>query len=272
VRAQDKVTIITGSTKGIGRGTAAEFAREGAKVVVSGRNEEEGLSLVKEIEADGGTATYVRADVSVEADCQALVEAAVDTYGRVDILVNNAAPLDVVGSGGEASILNITEENLDYIIKVALYGSIWCSKHAILKMRETGGGSIIMVSSTASVAGMPGVPAYTAAKGAINALTRQIAIEFAPDNIRCNCVLVGFVPVGALGGMIDASPKLGRLWREAVVFPRHGTPEDIARAAIYFGTEESGYTTGTILPVDGGITAQTVLPDMDQITTILQRG
>jgi NAD(P)-dependent dehydrogenase (short-subunit alcohol dehydrogenase family) len=135
-------------------------------------------------------------------------------------------------------------------------------------MRAAGGGSIVMVSSVAGLQGLSKAAGYTAVKGAIDALTRQIAVEFGSDDIRCNCVVIGFVPVGQLAGVVAAHPTLGKLWADATL-TRPSSVDDVANAMLYLASDDSGSTTGILLPVDGGILVQSPLPNSEQVIGVL---
>lgn len=265
MRLDGKVSIITGSTKGIGRRMAAMFADEGAGVVITGRTEEDGRSLAKEIAEAGGRATFVRADMADEQQVRGIIDHAVSEYGRLDVLVNNAAPIDfIVGAGGDGPVTELTTAALDQIMRVGIYGPVWACKYGIPEMIRTGGGSIINISSYSSNFGLPGVPAYSASKGALNALTRQIAADYGAKGIRSNAIIIGFIASGEMSQMLAAHPIVGKAYDEATL-TRSGNPDDIAHAAIYLASDDSAFITGAMLPADGGLATRSAAPDFSAL-------
>jgi NAD(P)-dependent dehydrogenase (short-subunit alcohol dehydrogenase family) len=261
-RLEGKVAIITGSTRGIGRATALRFAEEGAKVVVTGRTEDAGREVETEIRDAGGDATYVRTDLAKEADVVAAVRAAGDRYGRLTTLVNNAAPTELMGPGRlDRRVTELENDAWDSIMLVALKAVVWACKHAIPAIIDTGGGSIVNISSAASMLGTPGLDTYTAAKGALNTLTRSMAVEYAPDNIRSNCIVSGMVLSSEGAHKMMEDPVIGGATR-AMHLTRLGLPEDIANAALFLASDEAAFITGAIIPVDGGVTARMPVPDI----------
>jgi 3-oxoacyl-[acyl-carrier protein] reductase len=262
MRMNRKVAIVTGSTRGIGRACAIRFAEQGAKVVVTGRSEDEGRAVAAQVTNAGGEACFVRTDLSREDDVVAMVRAAVDRYGALTTLVNNAAPTELMGPGKlDRRVTDLTNEGWDSIMLVGLKSLVWCCKHAIPEIAAAGGGSILNISSAASILGTPGLDTYTAMKGAVNTLTRSMAVEYAPDNIRVNCVVSGMVLTsqGAFDLMDD--PAIGGATR-AMHLTRLGVPDDIAYAALYLCSDESAFVTGALVPVDGGVTCRMPVPDI----------
>ncbi len=261
-RLEGKVALVTGSTRGIGRATAARFAAEGASVIVTGRTEEAGCLVEKEIREAGGEATFVRTDLAQEEQVRAAVEAAVERYGKLHVLVNNAAPTDLMGPGRlDRSVVEITDDAWDAILRVALKAVVWACRHAIPRIAEAGGGAVVNISSAASVLGVAGLDAYTAAKGAMNALTRSMAVEFAPQNIRVNGIVSGMVLTSEGAHKMMADPVLGPATR-AIHLTRLGLPEDLAAAALFLASDEAAFITGANIPVDGGVTAKMNVPNI----------
>jgi NAD(P)-dependent dehydrogenase (short-subunit alcohol dehydrogenase family) len=259
---EGKVAIVTGSTRGIGRATATRFAREGARVVVCGRSEDAGREVEEEIRAAGGEATYVRTDLANEDDVVAMVRAAVDRFGGLTTLVNNAAPTELMGPGRlDRRVTELENDAWDAIMLVALKAVIWSCKHAIPAMAASGGGAIVNISSAASILGTPGLDTYTAAKGALNALTRSLAVEYAPDNIRANCIVSGMVLTSEGAWKMMEDPVIGGATK-AMHLTRLGMPDDIANAALFLASDESAFVTGAVIPVDGGVTARMPVPDI----------
>jgi meso-butanediol dehydrogenase / (S,S)-butanediol dehydrogenase / diacetyl reductase len=262
MRLRGKVALVTGGTAGIGAGIVEMFAREGASVAFTGRTKSTGTALEKTLRGRGATATYIQADSKSEADVAAAIAAAAEAYGPVTVLVNNAAATDVTISGVDNHVDEITSEDWDYTVHTALYGTLWACKHAIPQMRTAGGGSIVNISASSSVRSIRSRPAYQASKGAINALTRQMAVDYGAENIRSNAIIVGFINTG--GDMMRkllADEQYMQVIRGMIVLPELGEPADIAAAAVYLASDESKYVTGTQLTVDGGATShQPVLP------------
>jgi NAD(P)-dependent dehydrogenase (short-subunit alcohol dehydrogenase family) len=257
-----KVAIVTGSTRGIGRGTAIRFAQEGASVIVTGRTTDAGAAVEAEIRDAGGEATFVPTDLANEDDVIAMVRAAVDRYGSLTTLVNNAAPTELMGPGrSDRRVTELENDAWDSIMLVALKAVVWACKYAIPEMAKAGGGAIVNISSAASILGTPGLDTYTAAKGALNTLTRSIAVEYAPDNVRSNCIVAGMVLTSEGAFQMMEDPVIGGATR-AMHLTRLGLPEDIANAALYLASDEAAFVTGAILPVDGGVTARMPVPDL----------
>jgi NAD(P)-dependent dehydrogenase (short-subunit alcohol dehydrogenase family) len=254
VRLAGKVALVTGSTRGIGRATATRFAAEGAKVVVTGRTRDAGEAVEREIRDAGGDAVFVRTDLAREADIVAAVGVAVERYGGLSTLVNNAAPTELMGPGRlDRAVGELTDEAWDSIMLVGLKAVVWACRHAIPHLANAEGASIVNISSAASILGTPGLDTYTALKGALNTLTRSMAVEYAAAGIRSNAIVSGMVlsSPGAVTLMED--PAIGGATR-AMHLTRLGVPEDIANAALFLASDESKYVTGLELIVDGGIT------------------
>ncbi|MFC4102595.1 SDR family NAD(P)-dependent oxidoreductase [Paenibacillus xanthanilyticus] len=251
-RLKGKVIVITGGTKGIGKGIALLCAQEGATIVLGGRNEEDGARVVREIEASyHGEAVFVQGDISREAACKQLIEEAVHRYGRLDGLVNNA------GIFPRGSMTDTTEELFDSIFAVNIKGAFFCSKHAIQAMRQSGGGSIVHIGSTNGYKGPKDLAAYSSSKGAMLTLNRHIAAHYGEDRIRSNWITVGWV---ASDGEIElhqsngVSPaELRKRAASHIPSGRMQTPEDIGYGAVYLLSDESSQVTGTELHINGGI-------------------
>lgn len=263
MRLDGKVAIVTGSTKGIGAEIARRFAAEGARVLVSGRSAELGEQVVEKIQGEGGQAVFVRADLANEPEVVALVDAAVEAFGELHILVNNAAPVDAIIGGAEKPVVEQTAAEFDSIMRVALNGAIHACRAAIPRMAAAGGGSIVNISSLASLQGVLGVHAYTCAKGALNAVTRQMAVDYAPVGVRSNCIVVGLIATEPLMSIFATYPGIEEKVAEATL-TRIGQPEDVAEAATYLASDAAGYVTGVLLPVDGGLTCKGHLVGLPQ--------
>ena len=251
MRLQDKVAIITGAGGGMGRVASLTFAREGAKIVAAEFGEAAGNETVRVVREAGGEASFVRADVSSEADAKAMVDHAVKTYGRLDILYNNAG----VMPEADHSVVDTDVDTWDTVMAVNVRGVFLGCKYAIPRMVEAGGGSIINIASFVALVGCS-VPqdAYTASKGALLSLTRSLAVQFGPQGIRTNAICPGPVETPLLMDWLvkDAEAKRIRLARNPT--GRFGKPEEIVNMALYLASDESRWTNGASLVVDGGIT------------------
>jgi meso-butanediol dehydrogenase / (S,S)-butanediol dehydrogenase / diacetyl reductase len=242
-RLRDKVAFISGSTRGIGRTMAEMFAAEGAQVVVTGRTVDRGEKVARRIRDAGGDATFIPLDVSDENSVRDALDATVARYGRLTTLVNNAAPTDLVADGMK-QMHELSTDEWEAILRTALTGNVfWATKYAISHLTAAGGGSVVNVSSGGSIVGVPGISAYSASKGGMNALTRTIAVEYAPVGIRCNTIVVGRVVSYAQ----DRGPAPTR------ELSRVGNPADVANAAIWLCADESEWITGSTVTADGGV-------------------
>ncbi|HZV50566.1 MAG TPA: glucose 1-dehydrogenase [Candidatus Dormibacteraeota bacterium] len=254
-----KVAIITGAGSGQGRAAARLFASEGARVVVGEVNQDTGRAAVEEIGAAGGEAVFAHCDVSREAQVKAMVELAVDTFGRLDILYNNAglwfAARGKYRPGVTDAPSPLLEDNIwEATIGVNLKGVYLACKYAIPEMRKAGAGSIINVSSIAALrTGRGGnSDAYTAAKGGVIAMTRTLAVEHAPYQIRCNCIIPGAIHTPLAGPF---TPEYEEAVRQSIPLGRWGQPEDVAKMALFLASSDSSWITGQFFVVDGGYTA-----------------
>jgi len=251
-RLENKVAVITGAGSGMGRASAILFAREGATVLVADVNERGGEETVERIVAEGGRAAFLRTDVASSEDVHAMVHAAVDRFGALDILFNNAG---IAGESGR--LADQSEGNWQRVIGINLTGVYLGMRHAIPVMLERGGGSIISTASVAGMVGWAGAAAYSAAKAGVINLTRTAAIEYARWNIRVNCICPGVIHTPLLesihGG--DIEPARDHLLRLQPM-RRLGEPEDIARMALFLASDDSTFVTGAAMMVDGGYTAR----------------
>ena len=250
-RLKDKVAIITGAgsrAEGIGNGRAAAilFAREGAKLLLVDRDEQAAQATLDLIRAEGNDAVIHTADVTSSEDCRAMVRAALDCWGRLDILHNN------VGIGGRGTVEEITEDDWERVQRVNVTSMMLTAKHAVPAMRASGGGAIINVSSIAALRPR-GLTAYSVSKGAVATLTQALAVDHGADGIRANCIMPGpvYTPMVYAAGMSD---ELRNRRREASLLKIEGEGWDIGWAAVFLASDEARYITGVILPVDGGVT------------------
>jgi 3-oxoacyl-[acyl-carrier protein] reductase len=262
MRLTGRVAIVTGSTRGIGRACALRFAEAGARVVVTGRTADAGRAVEEAITAAGGEALYVRTDLADESDVVAMVDGAVDRFGTVTTLVDNAAPTDLVGPGRlDRRVTEITNEAWDAILRVGLQAVVGCCKYTIPVMAEGGGGSVVNISSAASLLGTPGITGYTVTKGALNALTRSLAVDHAAEGVRVNAIVSGMVLSSPGAAKLMDDPAIGGATR-AMHLTRLGIPDDIAWAALYLSSDEAAFVTGAVIPVDGGVTCRMPVPDL----------
>ncbi|MFQ5665566.1 MAG: SDR family NAD(P)-dependent oxidoreductase [Candidatus Binatia bacterium] len=256
MKLDKKVAIITGAASGIGRAAARLFAAEGARVVAADINAD-GKAVVQEIKAHGGNAAFVQGDLSDAAVARDVVETALRTYGRLDILYNNAgiAPL-----GQDGMITNIEEADWDFILRVNLKSVFQCCKAALPAIAERGGGAVVNTASVTALLGHIGQDAYTASKGAILALTRALAVEYAPQKIRVNVICPGVVRTGITEVMwSDLVPKEVLHNVERAHLTGLGHPEDIARAAVFLASDDAAFVTGAVFAIDGGFSANAPL-------------
>ena len=254
MRLRNKVAIVTGGANGIGRAICELFAEEGASVVVADIERDSGLQTVDRIEAGGGRAMMVEMDVSREADVEGMVRSVVSALGRVDVLVSDAAAFSF------GSVDTASQSDWDRALGVNVMGTAYCAKHVLPVMKEGGGGSIVVVASVSSFIAQPAFVPYNASKGALLQMTRCMALDMAPFNIRVNCVCPGAILTRAterhrefLGA--DREQFL-RDAADASMMKRLGAPREIAYGALFLASDESSFMTGAPLVIDGGLTAQ----------------
>ena len=246
MRLMGKVAIVTGAASGMGAATAKLFAAEGAKVILTDILEQEGKVLAKEI---GGEARFHKLDVTSEVDWDALVFEALSTYGRIDVLINNAGV-----SGSHPDILNT--DTWDEQMNINARGVFLGMRAIIPKMQNAGGGSIVNISSISGLTGQKFVHmGYNAAKGAVRLASKAASVQFARDNIRVNSVHPGLMPAMRTS-MISADPEVRRKMINAVPMGREGRVEEVAHANLFLASDDASYITGIEVPVDGGFVAQ----------------
>jgi len=249
----NKVILITGSTHGIGKAAAIEAAKEGAKVVVSGRNIQNGNQVVEDIKALGREAIFIPADVNKEEDIKNLIQKTIAHFGRLDGAFNNA------GIPGEMKkITSISTENFENVVKTNLTGVFLCTKYEILAMQKQNpkGGSIVQCSSIASEIGCQGYSCYGATKAAINQMTRCAAMEVAKDNIRINTVLLGYIDeTGITGASTYINSALKEMTQVRTILGRMGTVDEAVKPVMFLLSNNASYMTGAEIPVDGGLSA-----------------
>lgn len=248
VRLKNKVSIITGAASGIGKATAKLFAEHGAQVVVADIDEEGAGITVADICKNSNQASFIRTDVTIQADSVQMVEHTIEKYGKLDILINNA------GIAMRLPVHELSEEDWHRCLGVNLTGVFLCSKAAIPAMQKNGGGSIINMSSIYGIVGADVRAAYVASKGAVTNLTRGMALDYAEDKIRVNCICPGFVETPLVAGVVKNPDEYQKLANKHPM-RRLGQPEEIAYGALYLAADESAFVTGIALPIDGGYTA-----------------
>jgi len=243
-----KVALITGAARGQGAVEAKLFAREGAKVIVADVMDTEGREVAEQIISDGGDALYCHLDVTQEAEWQQTIATAVSTFGKLNVLVNNAGILK--WEGLEETSLELWNQ----VVNVNQTGAFLGMKHAVPAMRQCGGGSIINISSIAGLVGIGNAAAYQATKGAIRILTKSAAIEYARENIRINSVHPGVIDTKMMTDLVDGDG----MNKMAKITPmgRLGTAEDIAKGVLFLASDDSAYMTGSEMVIDGGYSAQ----------------
>jgi NAD(P)-dependent dehydrogenase (short-subunit alcohol dehydrogenase family) len=257
MRLATKVALITGGGSGIGRESSLLFGREGARVVVADKNRETAEETAAAIRKNGGDARAFAADVSRAKDAEAMVRFAEEAYGRLDIVFNNAG----IFHPGDDSATNTPEDIWDLVIDINLKGVYLGCKYAIPALQRAGGGSIINTASFVAIVGAAAPQiAYTASKGGVLAMTREIAVEFARQNIRANALCPGPVETPLLAELLSDP---ARRQRRLVHIPmgRFAKPEEIANAALFLASDESSYVNGATFLVDGGITAAYITPE-----------
>lgn len=246
MRLEKKSAVVTGAGQGIGAAIARVFAGEGARLVLADMRSGPAEAVVEEINAAGGEALFVQADVTSDSDCKRMIDTAVERYGSVDIVVNNA------GIAGKGTVTEVTEELWDRVMAVNLKSIFLTSRHAVPHMEKAGGGSIVCIASVAGMTGEMGQVAYNTSKHGVIGLVRCMAYDHAAAGIRVNAVCPGAIDTPLLSPLTEE--RLTRL-EGLHMMRRLGRPEEIARAVLHLASDESSFTTGAAYVVDGGYTA-----------------
>jgi len=255
MRLEGKAAVVTGTGAGIGKSIAEAFAREGARVVCGSRRAANGQPVVDAIVAEGGEATFVQCDISLEGDVERLFDQAIAAYGRVDVLVNNA------GVNFAKPFEQTEPADWDRVIGTDLRGTYMCSRRAVQEMLKTGGGSIVNIATVHTMACLPGAAPYDAAKWGMVGLTKSLAVEYAARNIRVNALSPGLIDTQIWDDIQAAAPDLEEclaFWRANIPMGRVGRAEEIASVAVFLASDESSYVTGANILADGGMTSQLI--------------
>ncbi len=255
MRVPGKVALVAGAGTmgppggkvGNGRATAILLAKEGARVVAADISLKSAEATVAMVREKGGEAIAIQGDVTKETDAKRMVQTTLDHYGKLDILDNN------VGIYLERDIIDMTEEEWDHIMAVNVKGIFLVSKHAIKAMMKSGGGTIVNIATIWALQPRPGSAAYNTSKAAVIGLTKCMAVEYAPYNIRVNCVIPAVIDTPIFDSVATAEGKKKRI--ERIPLGRIGLPEEVAKAVLFFASDESSYTTGETILVDGGMFA-----------------
>jgi 3-oxoacyl-[acyl-carrier protein] reductase len=246
MRLKDKIALVTGSSRGVGRAVAVAYAREGAKIMINyTSNEKAAKEVVVEIRNLGGQAEAFRADVAKKADAQAIVQATIDAFGGIDILVNNA------GFTRPAMMLKMSEEQWDEVVNIHMKGPFLCTQAAAQHMSRKNSGKVINVTSVAGLVGTVGQINYSAAKGGVISMTKSMARELARYNICVNVISLGIVSTD-MSEKITTDEKLKEIYMNRILLKRFAEPEDISPAFVFLASNQGDYVTGQLFCVDGG--------------------
>ncbi len=264
-RAADKVVIVTGSTRGVGKGIAKVLAAEGAKVVVCGRNQDNGAQTVADIKNAGGEASFFKMDITQEQGFIDVVDFTVKKYGKLTTMINNAAGTDPTLALRDGPVTEIELSSWDALLRADLTSVFLGCKHSVRQMIKQGeGGTVINVSSLSGISSHGGHDAYAASKAGVNALTRVMANTYSQSNIRTNGIGLGFVPTeNPVHQKVAQNPEIRKAF-----FTRLGTPADVGHLCVYLATEESGFLTGATIPLDGGASIKSLVPGIEHDPTV----
>ncbi|MBU4211830.1 MAG: SDR family oxidoreductase [Kiritimatiellae bacterium] len=252
MKLMNKVAAITGAGRGIGRAAAERFAREGARVVILEKDEALGREVEDAIIRSGGQARYISLDISEPQAVEAGFARIAEEFGALHVLYNNAS---VFLGGRDAPVVDLEVEVWRQVLAINLFGLFYCCKHGIPLIIRSGGGSVINTSSSAGLIGIPNCDAYTASKGATIAMTRSMAVEYAPSKVRVNCIAPAAIRTAMVQQSNFSNPSFDETaFLRTTPVRRWGTPEEIANIALFLASDDSSYLNGTIIVADGGIT------------------
>jgi len=251
--AKDKVAIVTGGSSGIGRATAIKFASQGVSVIVSDVNADGGEETVRIIRSAGGTAHFIRCDVSQSDEVKALVEKTVERFARIDYAFNNAG---VLPAELDKTVAETNEEDWIRVININLIGVFLCMKYELIQMAKQGCGAIVNTSSRNGLVGGPFISSYTASKHGVIGLTRSAALEYAPVGIRINAVCPGAVRTTMTEQLMKQMPELEKAYAEMEPMGRMASPDELAESVIWLCSDAASFVTGHAMAVDGGLCAQ----------------
>ncbi len=252
MRLKDKSCIITGGGSGIGRAACLMFAKEGARLVIADKRKDQAQAVADECVKLGAKAIAIEVDVTKSADAKRMVDETVKAYGRLDVLLNNA------GYGIAGSVVETDEDAWEDLMAVNVRGVYLCTKYAIPAMTANGGGSIVNTASVVAAVGIKNRAAYCASKGAVAALTRAVAIDHVAEGIRCNAIAPGTINTPYFEDILAKSPDAAAILKgleDRQLMRRLGTPDEIAAGMLFLASDESSFATGSILTIDGGMTA-----------------
>lgn len=256
-----KVCVVTGAGSGIGRATALGLAQRGGKVVVADVNGDAAVSVVAEIAAGGGTAIAVTADMTQPGQIDAMLDRAVETYGRLDVLHNNAFGVPSTLQGRRMARVGDMDQNVwDYTLQVGLTAVMQATRSVLPIMQRQGGGAIVNTASISGLFGDYGIAAYNAMKAGVVNFTRVVAMEYAPYNIRCNCICPGAIDTPLLRRSLDTIQGFAQATVAVIPMGRLGRPEEMANVVMFLASDLASYVTGAAFVADGGLTARTGIP------------
>jgi 3-oxoacyl-[acyl-carrier protein] reductase len=249
MRLKDKIAIVTGGGSGFGEGIAKTYAREGARVMVADISEAGGRRVVEEINGTGGSARFVKADVSKSADVAAMLAATLDAFGGLHIVVNNAGT-----THRNRPMLEVEEDEFDRIYAINVKSIYLTAKHIVPHFRKVGGGVFVNIASTAGIRPRPGLTWYNGTKGAVIITSKSMAAELGPDNIRVNCVNPVISATGLVAEFMGVpdTPENRKKFIATIPLGRFSTPDDVAKACLYLASDDAAFVTGACLEVDGG--------------------
>jgi meso-butanediol dehydrogenase/(S,S)-butanediol dehydrogenase/diacetyl reductase len=261
MRFDGKVGLITGAASGIGRATAIGFAKAGGTVALADLNKAAAAVVVAEITAEGGSATAISADLTKPADIEAMIARTLDDFGRIDVLHNNAFGVPAILQRGRiARVAEIDQDVWDYTLQVGLTAVMQATRAVLPLMQKQGGGAIVNTASVSGLFGDYGLAAYNAMKAAVVNFTRVVAMEYAGDNIRCNCICPGAIDTPLLQRSLTTISGFADATIAAIPMGRLGTPAEMANVALFLASDLASYVTGSAFVADGGLTAKTGLP------------